>query len=111
MSDFVKYCKIDTKKQGNSIVDQKQYRMGYDKLFNVDDPTNLFDGEGLLKLKEESYIGRKTDNALNIPKATKTESTLSTRSTTNSSKNEAIQTPTFLDLKNPKSASPQTLPV
>ena len=26
LSDFVKYCKIDTKKQGNSIVDQKQYR-------------------------------------------------------------------------------------
>ena len=67
LSDFVKYCKIDTKKQGKSIVDQKQFRLGYNKLFDVTDPDNMFDGEGLLKLQQESYIGTKTENALNAP--------------------------------------------
>lgn len=75
LSTLVKYCKIDTKKQGKSIAEQYLYTLGYRDLFGyVDEDGNaqnpgdigkLFEPEGLKHLKDDSYVGRKTENAVN----------------------------------------------
>ena len=33
ISKLVKYCKIDTKKQGKTIAEQRDFMKGYDNLF------------------------------------------------------------------------------
>lgn len=66
LSNLVKYCKIDTKKQGKSIAEQYIYKKGYDDLFSKDGESGkLFDQYSLSKLNNNSYIGVKTKNALN----------------------------------------------
>ena len=64
LSDLVNACKIDTKKQGKSYVEQRAYMDKYDQLFNNED--GLFESEGLVKLKENSYIDTKTKNATEL---------------------------------------------
>lgn len=65
LSNLVKYCKIDTKKQGKSIAEQYLYERGYNDLFDENGETGrLFDSYSLHRLKDDSYIGRKTQNAL-----------------------------------------------
>lgn len=67
LSNLVKYCKIDTKKQGKSVAEQYAYKKGYDKLFDIEHKTDndgLIEESGLMRLRDDSYVGRKTDNAL-----------------------------------------------
>ena len=66
VSNLVKYCKIDTKKQGKSVIEQKIYRKGFEKLFEDSiDHRSLFEQYGLQNLKNRSYVGFKTYNAIN----------------------------------------------
>jgi hypothetical protein len=48
MSDLVNACKIDTKKQGKSYVEQQAYKQKYDEVF--DNADGIFEDEGLQKL-------------------------------------------------------------
>ena len=64
LSDLVNACKIDTKKQGKSYVEQQAYMDKYDQLFNNED--GMFEDEGLKSLKEDSYIDTKTKNATEL---------------------------------------------
>lgn len=68
LSNLVKYCKIDTKKQGKSIAEQLVWYEGYDNLFNNGETGALFNRASLLKLRDESYVGVKTENAINATK-------------------------------------------
>lgn len=68
LSNLVKYCKIDTKKQGKSIAEQLVWYKGYDDLFNNGETGALFNRASLLKLRDESYVGVKTENAINAAK-------------------------------------------
>ena len=68
LSNLVKYCKIDTKKHGKSLAEQLVWYEGYDDLFNNGETGKLFNSAALQELKEFSYIGVKTENAI---KATK----------------------------------------
>lgn len=68
LSNLVKYCKIDTKKQGKSIAEQLVWYEGYDDLFNNGETGALFNRASLLKLRDESYVGVKTENAINATK-------------------------------------------
>ena len=59
LSSLVQHTKIDTKKQGKNIIEQRKYKFGVDELF---DPTALgesrllFDGESLDTMYQASYI-------------------------------------------------------
>ena len=64
LSDLVNVCKIDTKKQGKSYVEQQAYKQKYDEVF--DNADGVFEDEGLQKLQTESYIKTKTDNAIDL---------------------------------------------
>ena len=68
LSNLVKYCKIDTKKQGKSVTEQLVWYEGYDDLFNNGETGALFNRASLLKLRDESYVGVKTENAINATK-------------------------------------------
>lgn len=68
LSNLVKYCKIDTKKQGKSVAEQLVWYEGYDDLFNNGETGALFNRASLLKLRDESYVGIKTENAINTTK-------------------------------------------
>lgn len=68
LSNLVKYCKIDTKKHGKSLAEQLVWYEGYNDLFNNGKTGELFNSAALQELKEFSYIGVKTENAI---KATK----------------------------------------
>ena len=68
LSNLVKYCKIDTKKHGKSLAEQLVWYEGYNDLFNNGETGELFNSAALQELKEFSYIGVKTENAI---KATK----------------------------------------
>ena len=68
LSNLVKYCKIDTKKQGKSVAEQLVWYEGYDDLFNNGETGALFNRASLLKLRDESYVGVKTENAINATK-------------------------------------------
>lgn len=68
LSNLVKYCKIDTKKQGKSVAEQLVWYEGYDDLFNNGETGVLFNRASLLKLRDESYVGIKTENAINATK-------------------------------------------
>lgn len=68
LSNLVKYCKIDTKKQGKSIAEQLVWYEGYNDLFNNGETGALFNRASLLKLRDESYVGIKTENAINTTK-------------------------------------------
>ena len=67
MSDLVNACKIDTKKQGKSYVEQQAYMDKYNQVFDNGD--GMFEDEGLTALKGangESYIDTKTKNATEL---------------------------------------------
>ena len=66
LSDLVNSCKIDTKKQGKSFVEQTAFLNKYDELFDNND--EMFEQRGLDALKDESYIGTKTKNATDLYK-------------------------------------------
>lgn len=68
LSNLVKYCKIDTKKHGKSLAEQLVWYEGYDDLFNNGETGALFNRASLLKLRDESYVGVKTENAINATK-------------------------------------------
>lgn len=68
LSNLVKYCKIDTKKQGKSVAEQLVWYEGYNDLFNNGETGALFNRASLLKLRDESYVGVKTENAINATK-------------------------------------------
>lgn len=59
MSDLVKYCKIDTKKQGKSLLQQVEYVQGYQDLIN----SGVFDN--IEDLTNKSFIDNKTYLSLN----------------------------------------------
>lgn len=68
LSQLVKYCKIDTKKQGKNISEQRDFMRGYNKLFN--NPKSrirkMFDSKSLKNLKDLSYIETKTNLAISL---------------------------------------------
>lgn len=64
LSDLVNACKIDTKKQGKSYVEQQAYLSKYNSVFDNDD--DVFEQEGLDDLKNNSFVGRKTENATGL---------------------------------------------
>lgn len=64
LSNLVTYSKIDTKKHGKSIIEQIIYEKGYNKVYDVYRESNLFEPSGLLRMKNDSYIGVKTENAI-----------------------------------------------
>lgn len=68
LSNLVRYCKIDTKKQGKSIAEQLVWYEGYNDLFNNGETGALFNRASIVKLRDESYVGIKTENAINITK-------------------------------------------
>lgn len=68
LSNLVKYCKIDTKKQGKSVAEQLVWYEGYNDLFNDGTTGQLFNRAALEELKNESYVGSKTENAVQITK-------------------------------------------
>lgn len=68
LSNLVKYCKIDTKKHGKSLAEQLVWYEGYADLFNNGETGVLFNRASLLKLRDESYVGIKTENAINATK-------------------------------------------
>lgn len=65
LSSLVTYSKIDTKKQGKSIIEQMVYKDGYNKTYNTIRESNLFDPIGLREMQTKSYIGTKTENGIN----------------------------------------------
>lgn len=68
LSNLVKYCKIDTKKQGKSIAEQLVWYEGYNDLFNNGETGALFNRASIVKLRDSSYIGVKTENAIQATK-------------------------------------------
>lgn len=68
LSNLVKYCKIDTKKQGKSIAEQLVWYEGYNDLFNNGETGALFNRASIVKLRDKSYVGIKTENAINTTK-------------------------------------------
>ena len=68
LSNLVKYSKIDTKKQGKSVVEQMIYQTGYNRTFDTTREDNLFDPVGLSSMQNKSYIATKTDNAIGATK-------------------------------------------
>lgn len=68
LSNLVKYCKIDTKKHGKSLAEQLVWYEGYDDLFNNGETGTLFNRAALEELKNFSYIGVKTENAIQTTK-------------------------------------------
>jgi len=64
LSDLVNSCKIDTKKQGKSYVEQRAYMDKYNQLFDNED--GMFEDEGLTALKNDSYVDKKTKNAVDL---------------------------------------------
>lgn len=66
LSQLVQYSKIDTKKEGKSIVEQTKYLAGYDAMHKDDGETGsreLFDKNSLRRFFDNSYIDKKTRNA------------------------------------------------
>lgn len=67
LGKFVQHTKIDTKKQGKSLIELKQYLIGYNQLFATNQVGNLFDVGSLQNLKNNSWIRSKTEYACNLP--------------------------------------------
>lgn len=69
LANLVKYSKIDTKKQGKNLIEQKQFMQGYNAMFNSDSEDHsriLFKTDGLDRLRDNTYIGHVTENAISI---------------------------------------------
>ena len=69
LSELVKYSKIDTKKQGKNLLEQKKYMRGYKAMFESDSNDKnrmLFKTSGLDRLRDNTYIGNMTENAIGV---------------------------------------------
>lgn len=72
LSDLVKYTKIDTKKQGKNISEILAYERGYNDTFDIKispfRPNNIEDVDdcALLRLRDNTYIGKKTDAFIDL---------------------------------------------
>ena len=68
ISQLVKYCKIDTKKQGKNISEQRDFMRGYNRLFRSPRSKlrKMFDETSLQNLRKFSYIETKTSKATNL---------------------------------------------
>lgn len=69
LSNLVKYSKIDTKKHGKNLLEQKKYMQGYHAMFDdnsQDKSRMLFKVDGLQRLRDKTYIGRMTENAIGV---------------------------------------------
>ena len=68
VSKLVKYCKIDTKKQGKNIAEQRDFMRGYRNLFINSNSSlrKLFEAESLASLNDDSYIRTKTNLATKL---------------------------------------------
>ena len=67
LSDLVQRTKIDTKKHGKSLIDIYNYLAKYNKLFYGDPQQSLWDEGSLRRLKDETWIGTQTENAIKYP--------------------------------------------
>ena len=66
LSNLVQHTKIDTRKQGKTLIAQQQYFEAYKKLFeNTED--SIWDQDSLTRLASESWIRLKTYNAIKAP--------------------------------------------
>jgi hypothetical protein len=65
LSNLVNACKIDTKKHGKNFIEQQAY---LDKFKEVFEDNQFFEEDGLKRLKDESYVGVKTENATKLYK-------------------------------------------
>lgn len=69
LSTLVQHTKIDTKKQGKNLIEQRKYLQGVNELFAPEffgDARNLFDIESLDNMYEGSYIRHQTRLATNL---------------------------------------------
>ena len=62
LASLVKYCKIDTKKQGKSLLEQLAFEEGYKELKK----NKLFEPKPLENLLNSSYINTKTELSINL---------------------------------------------
>lgn len=62
LASLVKYCKIDTKKQGKSLLEQLAFEEGYKELKE----NKLFEPKPLENLLNSSYINTKTELSINL---------------------------------------------
>ena len=58
------YSKIDTKKHGKSVTEQLVYEKGFNRTYDITRESNLFEPVGLRHMMEDSYIAKKTQNAI-----------------------------------------------
>ena len=64
LSSLVTYSKIDTKKHGKSVTEQMVFEEGFYRVYDISRESNLFEPVGLTNMKDKSYIGTKTQNAI-----------------------------------------------
>ena len=67
LADLVKYSKIDTKKQGKTIAEQRAFEKGViDTFVNEMAPTRRQFNHNVYEMYDKSYIRHKTENALSL---------------------------------------------
>lgn len=67
LGDLVQHTKIDTRKHGKTLIAINQYLDAYNKLFNVDPNSSLWDVKSLNNLAKNSWIDIKTKLAIIAP--------------------------------------------
>lgn len=67
LGDLVQHTKIDTRKHGKSLIAINQYLDAYNKLFNDDPRTSIWDMDSLHNLAQNSWIDLKTNLAIAMP--------------------------------------------
>lgn len=68
MSSLVTYSKIDTKGHGKSVIEQLVYDQGFNNVYDITRDSNLFDPVSLNHMLVDSYIQKKTRNAIDSVK-------------------------------------------
>lgn len=67
LADIVKYAKIDTEKQGNTVIQQRMYLEKYQEIFMRHEGSgSRFEEFGLTNMAMNSFIHKKTINATNM---------------------------------------------
>ena len=66
LSNLVQHTKIDTRKQGKTLIAQQQYFDAYKNLFESAEES-IWDTESLNRLANDSWIRLKTYNAIKAP--------------------------------------------
>lgn len=67
LGDLIQHTKIDTRKHGKTLIAINQYLDAYNKLFNADPRTSLWDMSSLENLAQNSWIDLKTKLAIQAP--------------------------------------------